>query len=142
VRGGKYGKIKGFDFYLNSNERLKPYQRRNLISEGNIIIDDCIQKLSVLNGNSTDLLIQNTSLNNLDSKLSDEELLGMWNLQYDDYGYLMDRFFDKWSMERLVGSTMENQIENSLDSDQILIDDSKLKSLVDRFRTSHSSLPF
>jgi predicted nucleic acid-binding Zn-ribbon protein len=39
----------------------------------------------------------------MDSNLSDLELLGQWNHMYDTYGYLIDEFREKWEKEQLKG---------------------------------------
>ena len=37
----------------------------------------------------------------LDSSLSDYELLEQWNTIYDEYGYLMSEFSEKWEKENM-----------------------------------------
>ena len=39
----------------------------------------------------------------MDSNLSDLELMNQWNQMYDTYGYLMDEFREKWEKEQLKG---------------------------------------
>jgi predicted nuclease with TOPRIM domain len=42
----------------------------------------------------------------LDPDLTDLELLEEWNHMYDNYGYLMSDFKEKWEKERLKGEPL------------------------------------
>jgi hypothetical protein len=83
VIGGKYGKIKGFNFYFQKNERLKPFQKKKLLelSEGYIsnLIDEEMRF-------RTPLEMIDTNLQYLDSSHTDLELMEIWNGIYDKYG--------------------------------------------------------
>jgi hypothetical protein len=137
IRGGKYGKIEGFDFYFTSKEKLFPFQRRILIKKGNEIIEKCIDDIQNSTHQNMDEIIKTTCLTELDSNLSDEELKDIWNPIYNEFGYLMDQFFDKWFREKSEPTIM-NQTENSVSLD---INSLKQKIGLDRFQTSESSTP-
>ena len=91
--GGKYGKIKGFNFYFQENERLKPFQRRKLLelSEGYIsnLIDD-----ETRSGRTIEMI--DKSLHQLDNSQTDEELQNHWNLIYDNYGMRIPQLERRW----------------------------------------------
>jgi hypothetical protein len=51
----------------------------------------------------TEDLMNSNVVGELDPDLTDLELLGQWNHMYDNYGYLMTDFKEKWEIERLKG---------------------------------------
>ncbi len=98
VVGGRYGKVKGFNFYLQDRERLKPFQRRKLLDESenliSLLINEEFEKLK-------DYSKIDTILTFLDSELTDLELLEIWNDIYVRYGFRMSPFRDKWEREMI-----------------------------------------
>jgi hypothetical protein len=46
-------------------------------------------------------LIRMGVVSELDSSLTDYELLGQWNQIYDEYGYLMNGFSEQWEKEKM-----------------------------------------
>ena len=93
VKGGKYGKIKGFNFYFQENERLKPFQRKKLLELSEGYISNLIDEESQF-GRSVDLI--DKCLVQLDNSLSDEELKEYWNLIYDRYGMRIPQMERRW----------------------------------------------
>lgn len=87
-KDGKWGKLKGFDYYLRSEGKLRPNQRIDFLtkSEGYI---------SLINEMLTDKIPY------MDSKLSDIELMEIWNEIWDKWGCVIDEFKDKWLKEKL-----------------------------------------
>jgi hypothetical protein len=71
-KDGKWGKLKGFDYYLRS--------------EGYI---------SLINEMLTEKIPY------MDPKLSDNELMEIWNEIWDKWGCVIDDFKDKWLKEKL-----------------------------------------
>lgn len=96
--GGRYGKVKGFNFYLQKNERLKPFERRKLLSESEIMISKLIDE-EVNRMGSIENIDSNITL--LDSSHSDLELMEIWNNLYQNYGYRFDRFKEKWERDSI-----------------------------------------
>lgn len=100
IRGGKYGKVKGFDFYIGENERLQPKHRRILLDKSqNYMMNvptDRINKLSLENGE-------------LDSSLTDIEIMDMWNEFYDQWGHSFPEFREKWEREFLPSKEEERK---------------------------------
>jgi transcriptional regulator with XRE-family HTH domain len=92
LKGGRNGKVKGFDFYLTKNGTLQPKHRRILLEESRGWMmntpTDRYNKSSLENGE-------------LDSSYSDLELVEMWNEFYDRRGYLIPEFREKWEREFL-----------------------------------------
>ena len=87
-------------------------------------------------------LIRMGVVSELDSSLTDYELLGQWNQIYDEYGYLMSEFSEQWEKENMgtipiqktpsIVQTLMDEIE-SLKSRVNQLEKLKTKSI-----TSHS----
>ena len=101
--GGRYGKVKGFDFYIQDRERFKPFQRRRLLKESEDLISNIINEEMEIHHSYERI---DSDLVFLDSAHTDLELMEHWNLIYNKYGYRMIPFRDKWERE-FIGSTME-----------------------------------
>ena len=65
-------------------------------------------------------------IDELDSSLTDYELLEQWNKMYDEYGYLMSEFSEQWEKEKM--GTIPPQKTPSIV--QTLLD--KIESLTNR----------
>jgi hypothetical protein len=87
-RDGKWGKLKGFEYYLRSENKLRPNQREDFLikSEGYI---------GMINEIST------TQYPYMDSSMSDIELMEMWNDIYHQWGWVIAEFRDRWIKEKL-----------------------------------------
>lgn len=92
-------KFKGFGFYLMSNEKLSKKNREEFLSKSPSILQRVFTSLP----NDTETKMRMNLYSEMDSKLSDLELLDQWNHMYDTYGYLMDEFREKWEKEQLKG---------------------------------------
>ena len=97
VVGGRCGKVKGFNFYLQKNEKFKPFERRKLLSQSEDLITQLIDEETKRMGSIENI---NKDISVLDCSLSDLELKEIWNNLYDEYGYRFDRFKDKWEREK------------------------------------------
>lgn len=96
--GGRYGKVKGFNFYIQKNERLKPVERRKLLSESEPMISKLINEEVNRVGSVENI---NSQITFLDPSNSDMELMEIWNGLYRNYGYRFDRFKSKWEKNSL-----------------------------------------
>ena len=96
--GGRCGKVKGFNFYIQKNERLKPFERRKLFSQSEDLITQLIDEETKILG-SVEKVNKNISF--LDSSLSDLELREIWNKMYDEHGCRFEPFKDKWIRENV-----------------------------------------
>jgi hypothetical protein len=93
VVGGRYGKVEGFNFYFQSNEKLKPFERKKLLSESEPMISKLIDEEVSRMGTIENI---DTCITLLDPSYSDLELTETWNNLYQQYGYRFDRFKEKW----------------------------------------------
>jgi transcriptional regulator with XRE-family HTH domain len=128
IRGGKYGKVKGFDFYIGENERLQPKHRRILLDKcQNYMMNvpsDRINKLSLDNGE-------------LDKTHTDIEIVDMWNEFYNQWGHYFPEFKEKWEREFLP-SKEEEMKQTKLNPTEVE-PESKGSDLVRRFLKSKNT---
>jgi hypothetical protein len=92
-------KFKGFGFYIMGNDKLSKKNREKLLIESEIHLGDVVHTLK----GTQDDLIEKGILSELDNSLSDIELLDQWNYMYDNYGYLMVSFKERWEKEQTKG---------------------------------------
>lgn len=90
-------KFYGFRYYLHSNDKLTKREREDLLNRSKISLSEVLESLPF----SNEEFIKNGLISELDSNLSDIELLDQWNFMYETYGYLMSEFKDQWEKEKL-----------------------------------------
>ena len=90
-------KFKGFNFYIQGNEKLSKRNRKRLLTESEVYLNEVISSLPL----SVEDQIRKGVIGELDSTQTDYELLGQWNQMYDNYGYLMSGFRDQWEKEKI-----------------------------------------
>lgn len=98
-------KFKGFNFYIQCNDKLSRKNRTKLLKDSEIHIGNVIHTLKV----KPDELINQGIISELDSSLSDIELLNQWNGIYESHGYLMNEFKERWEKEQLKGMKDKNE---------------------------------
>jgi hypothetical protein len=89
-------KFRGFNFYIQCNEKLSQNNRKTLLRTSTIHLSEVESKLMVKEERTLTKLVFE-----LDSNLSDWELLDQWNMMYDNFGYLMLKFKKKWEDKRI-----------------------------------------
>ena len=90
-------KFKGFNFYIQSNEKLKQSNRERLLKESEVHLNEVTSSLP----QPIEEQIRMGVIDELDSSLTDYELLEQWNKMYDEYGYLMSEFSEQWEKEMM-----------------------------------------
>ena len=90
-------KFKGYNFYIQCNDKLSQRNREELIQTSSNHLDEVFSSLPC----STDKMIRDGLINELDKNLTDFELLDQWNFMYESFGYLMSRFKNQWERERI-----------------------------------------
>ena len=99
-------KFKGFNFYIQCNEKLKQSNRERLLRESEIHLNEVTSSLP----QPIEEQIRMGVIDELDSSLTDYELLEQWNKMYDEYGYLMSEFSEQWEKEMMgKGSVKEKK---------------------------------
>ena len=90
-------KFKGFNFYIQCNEKLSRRNRKELISKSEVYLNKIFNSIRLTEEEKTNKGITNE----LDSNLTDYELLEIWNPIYEKYGFLIPDFKDKWESKHL-----------------------------------------
>ena len=115
-------KFKGFNFYIQCNEKLKQSNRERLLKESEVHLNEVTSSLP----QTMEEQIRMGVVSELDLSLNDYELLKQWNHMYDEYGYLMSEFSEQWEKEKM--GTIPPQKTPSIV--QTLLD--KIESLTNR----------
>ena len=90
-------KFKGFNFYIQCNEKLSQSNRERILMESEVHLNEVTSSLP----QPIEEQIRMGVISELDSSLTDYELLGGWNKMYDEYGYLMSEFSEQWEKEKV-----------------------------------------
>ena len=90
-------KFKGFNFYIQGNEKLSKKNRNQLLTKSEIYLNEITSSLP----QPIEEQIRMGVIDELDSTLSDYELLEQWNRMYDEYGYLISKFKEQWEKEKM-----------------------------------------
>ena len=90
-------KFKGFNFYIQCNEKLSQSNRERLLKESEVHLNEMTSSLL----QPIVEQIRMGVISELDSSLTDYELLEQWNHMYDEYGYLMSEFSEQWKKEKM-----------------------------------------
>ena len=94
-------KFKGFNFYIQSNEKLSRKNRETLLNDSKKYLNEVTSSLDL----STDQFVEMGLVGELDPNLSDYELLEQWNPMYSKYGYLMGDLKYEWEKDVNGGSS-------------------------------------
>lgn len=106
VKGGRRGKVKGYDFYLTKNDTLQPKHRKILLEES---------QLWMMNIPSVSIQSPLKGDGELDGSLTDLEIVDSWNEFYDQWGHSIPKFREKWNREFLPSDeTQKKHHRNSL----------------------------
>jgi hypothetical protein len=87
-KDGKWGKLKGFEYYLRSENKLRPNQRTDFLIKSE-------EYIGMINQIST------FQYPYMDSSMSDIELMEMWNDIYHQWGWVIGEFKNRWIAEKL-----------------------------------------
>lgn len=101
-------KFLGFNFYIQCNEKLSVKNRETLITKSENYLNTIYHSIPI----SLNEKIKKGITNELDKNLSDYELLEIWNPIYEEYGYLIPEFKDKWERSLLKGNSKSSKNSN------------------------------
>jgi hypothetical protein len=90
-------KFEGFNFYIQCNEKLSRRNRKELICKSEVYLNKIFNSIHL----TEEEKINKGITNELDSNLTDYELLEIWNPIYEKYGFLIPDFKDKWESRHL-----------------------------------------
>lgn len=89
-------KFFGFNFYIQCNEKLSKTHRNLLLNESKSYLGLIYHSSSL----STEDKQRRGLVSELDSSLTDLELMEIWNPIYEEFGYMIPEFKDKWESKR------------------------------------------
>ena len=107
-------KFRGYNFYIQCNEKLSKNNRKTLLRTSTIHLSEVESQLRVSEERKLNELVFE-----LDPNLTDYELLDQWNLMYDNFGYLMSQFKKKWEDER-IKSFKKSSFKHSLEFEELV----------------------
>lgn len=90
-------KFYGFNFYIQCNEKLSKRDRETLLTNSKNYLGLIYNSSSL----STEEKQRRSLVSELDSSLTDLELLEIWNPIYEEFGYLIPEFKDKWESKQI-----------------------------------------
>jgi hypothetical protein len=90
-------KFYGFNFYIQCNERLSKRDRETLLTNSKNFLGLIYNSSSL----STEDKQRRGLVSELDSSLTDLELLEIWNPIYVEFGYMIPEFRDKWESKQI-----------------------------------------
>ena len=105
-------KFYGFNFYIQCNEKLSKTHRNHLLNESKSYLGLIYHSSSL----STEDKQRRGLVSELDSSLTDLELLEIWNPIYEEFGFIIPEFKDKWESKRIPKGkiqTMKSKFETS-----------------------------
>jgi len=105
-------KFYGFNFYIQCNEKLSKTHRNLLLNDSKSYLGLIYHSSSL----STEEKQRRGLVSELDSSFTDLELLEIWNPIYEEFGYMIPEFKDKWESKRIPKGkiqTKESKFEKS-----------------------------
>jgi len=107
-------KFRGYNFYIQCNEKLSKNNRKILLRTSTIHLSEIENQLRVSEKRKLNELVFE-----LDPNLSDYELMDQWNMMYDNFGYLMSYFKKKWEDER-IRSVNKSSFKHSIEFEELV----------------------
>ena len=105
-------KFYGFNFYIQCNEKLSKIDRETLLTNSKNYLGLIYNSSSL----TTEEKQRRSLVSELDSSLTDIELMDMWNPIYEEFGYMIPEFKDKWESKQIPKGkiqTMDSEFEKT-----------------------------
>lgn len=99
-------KFYGFNFYIQCNEKLSKRDRTTLLTNSKNYLGLIYNSSSL----STEDKQRRGLVSELDSSLTDLELLEIWNPIYEEFGYMISEFRDKWELKQIPKGKIQTKI--------------------------------
>ncbi len=99
-------KFYGFNFYIQCNEKLSKTHRNHLLTESKSYLGLIYNSSSL----STEDQQRRGLVSELDSSLTDLELLEIWNPIYEEFGYMIPEFRDKWESKQIPKGKIQTKV--------------------------------
>ena len=123
-------KFEGFNFYIQCNEKLSRRNRKELICKSEVYLNKIFNSIHL----TEEEKINKGITNELDSNLTDYELLEIWNPIHEEYGFLIPEFKDKWESKNL------KEDSNSIKTSNVDKFESKINELEFRIKQLENKL--
>lgn len=117
-------KFYGFNFYIQCNEKLSKTHRNQLLIESKSYLGLIYNSSSL----STEDKQRRGLVSELDSSFTDLELLEIWNPIYEEFGYMIPEFKDKWESKRIPKRKVQTKSINSKISEEVF--DKMMKRII------------
>ncbi len=105
-------KFYGFNFYIQCNDKLSKRDRNTLLTNSKNFLGLIYNSSSL----STEDKQRRGLVSELDSSHTDLELLEIWNPIYEEFGYMIPEFKDKWESKQIPTGkiqTKDSEFEKS-----------------------------
>jgi hypothetical protein len=105
-------KFYGFNFYIQCNDKLSKTHRNQLLNDSKNYLGLIYHSSSL----SMEEKQRRGLVSELDSSITDLELLEIWNPIYEEFGYMISEFKDKWESKRIPKGkiqTVKSKFEKS-----------------------------
>lgn len=99
-------KFYGFNFYIQCNEKLSKTHRNQLLNKSKSYLGLIYNSSSL----STEDKQRRGLVSELDSSLTDLELMEIWNPIYEEFGYMIPEFRDKWESKQIPKGKIQTKI--------------------------------
>ncbi len=99
-------KFYGFNFYIQCNEKLSKRDRTTLLTNSKNYLGLIYNSSSL----STEDKQRRRLVSELDSSLTDLELLEIWNPIYEEFGYMIPEFKDKWESKQIPKDKIQTKV--------------------------------
>ena len=119
TKGGLGGKVKGLNYYIQSNGKLKKRERKDLLEKAEVF------------------MLPVTGYE-LDPSLTDIELLNQWNEFFDVHGMRYPEFEDQWFKENPIPDDFKG--EDNDDGDDLFTNKLELPDILKKNRMDSSDL--
>jgi hypothetical protein len=99
-------KFYGFNYYIQCNEKLSKTHRNLLLNKSKSYLGLIYNSSSL----STEDKQRRGLVSELDSSLTDLELLEIWNPIYEEFGYMISEFKDKWESKQIPKGKIQTKV--------------------------------
>jgi hypothetical protein len=116
-------KFYGFNFSIQCNEKLSKTHRNHLLNKSKSYLGLIYNSSSL----STEDKQRRGLVSELDSSLTDLELLEIWNPIYEEFGYMIPEFREKWESKQIPKGKIQTKdtefekTENEMDELRCMI---------------------
>jgi DNA repair ATPase RecN len=109
-------KFYGFNYYIQCNDKLSKTHRNQLLTESKSYLGLIYNSSSL----STEDKQRRGLVSELDSSLTDLELLEIWNPIYEEFGYMISEFKDKWELKQIPKDKIQTKNSEFEKSENLL----------------------